>query len=105
MLHGGIIATLLDEVMGILMTVNKDSGGLPLSQSTVTGTLTVKYLKVVWMPGTVSVLARCTKREGRRFWLEGELKDEHGSVMAVGEAIWVQLVGGAGDKKKMAAKL
>lgn len=100
MLHGGIVATLLDDVMGTLLTVNKDIGGLPLTQTTVTATLTVKYLKGIRTPGTVAVVTRCRKREGRKFWLDAEVRDGEGGVLAKGEAVWIQL-----GKKKEKGKL
>jgi acyl-coenzyme A thioesterase PaaI-like protein len=100
MLHGGIIATLMDDVMGTLLTVNKDQGGLPLTQSTVTASLSIKYLKGVRTPGTVAVLARCGRREGRKFWIEGEVRNGDGAVMARGEAVWVKLGRERGEKEK-----
>jgi acyl-coenzyme A thioesterase PaaI-like protein len=100
MLHGGIVATLMDDVMGTLLTVNKDHGGLPLTQSTVTASLTVKYLKGVKTPATVAVVARCKKREGRKFWLEAEVRDGKGAVLAKGEAVWIKLGKLEGEKEK-----
>jgi len=94
LLHGGIISTLIDDVMGTLLTVNKDQGGLPLSQSTVTGEMKVRYLRPVRTPGTVVVVAECVKREGRRICLEGEVRDVEGVVLARGEAVWVKVGGG-----------
>jgi acyl-coenzyme A thioesterase PaaI-like protein len=97
MLHGGIISTLMDDVMGTLLTVNEDHGGLPLTQGTVTASLTVKFLKGVRTPGTVAVVARCRKREGRKFWLDAEVKDGEGRVLAKGEAVWIKLGKNAGE--------
>lgn len=104
MLHGGIVSTLMDDVMGTLLTVNKDHGGLPLTQSTVTASLNVKYLKGVRTPGTVAVVARCTKREGRKFWLDAEVKDGVGAVLAKGEALWIK-IGNTGGEEKGKGKL
>lgn len=100
MLHGGIVATLMDDVMGTLLTVNKDHGGLPLTQSTVTASLTVKYLKGIRTPGTVAVVAKCRKREGRKFWLNAEIRDGGGVVLAKGEAVWIKLGKQEGEKEK-----
>lgn len=91
MLHGGIVATLMDDVMGTVLTVNKDLGGLPLTQSTVTANLSVKYLRGVQTPGTVAVVARCGRREGRKFWLEAEVRDGDSVVLARGEALWIKV--------------
>ena len=89
MLHGGLIATLLDDMMGNLFTVNKDQGGIPLTQKTVTANLTVEYLKRIMTPATVAIVARCGRREGRKFWLEAEVRDGRGVAMARGKAVWV----------------
>ncbi len=88
--------------MGTLLTINKDQGGMPLTQSTVTASLNVKYLAPVRTPGTVAVRVWCERREGRKFWLVGEVLKSWGrvdgekregqgmgKVLARGEAVWV----------------
>jgi len=98
-LHGGIISTLIDDVMGTLLTINKDSTGGPLTSSTVTAKLEVRYLRRIETPGTVVVIARCKKKEeGRKFWLEGTIEDSAGQVMAKGDAFWVKI---AKNKEKL----
>jgi acyl-coenzyme A thioesterase PaaI-like protein len=102
MLHGGIIATLIDDTIGTLLTVNKEGKlgtGAPITQSTVTATQNVKFLKGVRTPATIAVQAWCRKREGRKFWCEAEMRDSEGVVMAKGEALWIR-VGRSEEKKE-----
>jgi len=98
MLHGGIIATLLDDTIGTLLTVNKNPKGDPLSRKTVTAELKVRYLKPVWTPGTVMCCVRIMRREGkggRKVWFEGEVwgdfdeQGKEGKVLARCESLWV----------------
>ncbi len=90
MLHGGIIATLMDDVIGTLLTVNKDQEGSPLTDHTVTAELNVKYLRPVRTPQTVLVVARCREvlREGTRFVMDAEVRDEKGKVLAKADSVW-----------------
>jgi acyl-coenzyme A thioesterase PaaI-like protein len=97
--HGGIVATILDEVMGILLAVNKDreaeiardTGKSVETMAEVTAELTVKYLKPVTTPQTVRVKAWLSRTEGRKFWVEGTIEDKSGTVLARGEALFVQI--------------
>jgi acyl-coenzyme A thioesterase PaaI-like protein len=97
-LHGGVISTLLDDVMGTLLTINK-SGGRPLSDSTVTKKMEVVFERMVSTPGTYLVGAKCTRREGRKFWIEGWLEDGGGRRCARGESLWINVVRDAVEKK------
>ncbi|KFZ17187.1 hypothetical protein V502_04694 [Pseudogymnoascus sp. VKM F-4520 (FW-2644)] len=96
--HGGIVATILDEVMGILLSVNKDreaevaraTGGQVEQMAEVTAELTVKYLKPVETPRNVRVKVWISRREGRKFWMQGTIEDKSSTVLARGEAIFVR---------------
>jgi acyl-coenzyme A thioesterase PaaI-like protein len=82
LLHGGIITLLIDDTMGMVLVNN----GFPGS---VTARLDMRFLKKVRTPGTVLVVARCTRREGRKYWMEAWMEDEKGVVLARGDALWV----------------
>jgi acyl-coenzyme A thioesterase PaaI-like protein len=88
-LHGGIIATLMDDVKGLLLTVNTTDAGEPLSASAVTARMEVRFERRVPTPGTYVVGARCTRREGRKIWLEGWIMDGEGRRCASSESLWV----------------
>lgn len=94
LLHGGIIATLLDDTIGTLLTVNHSPKGDPLSRRTVTAELKVRYLMPVWTPETVMCNVRVVKKQGRKVWFEGEVwgdfeDDENGKKLASVESLWV----------------
>ncbi|KAF2266539.1 hypothetical protein CC78DRAFT_531645 [Lojkania enalia] len=95
--HGGIVATMIDEVMGILLAVNKnreeaarDSRRPAERMATVTAELTVKYLKPLKTPQTVCVTARFARVEGRKLWIKGTIIDESGTALACAQSIFVQ---------------
>ncbi|KAI9747156.1 MAG: hypothetical protein M1815_004557 [Lichina confinis] len=48
--HGGIVATIVDEVMGLLISVNRDMEDLTATVVTLTASLNVVYLKPVETP-------------------------------------------------------
>jgi len=97
-LHGGIIATLMDDAIGTLLTVNKfgkeDGKAIPLSSSTVTAYLNVQYLKPVKTPQTVLIVARCKEVKGRKYFMEAEVKDGEGNVLAKADSLWIRIVRG-----------
>lgn len=110
-LHGGITATMLDEVMGMYQAINQElahmarvkcgkaDGELPPGDdSAFTAELKVKYLRPVQTPGNMIVAVRRVKKEGRKEWLFAELKQCTGQeedydgdigVCATGEALFI----------------
>jgi len=111
-LHGGIVASLLDEAMGILQTVNHERDhflavgrGLAEGESPARGLgsftafLNVKYLRPVRTGAAVQVVAWYVRREGRKQWINAEVRqavdgggeDDCGEVVvcASGEGLFV----------------
>lgn len=73
-LHGGIIATLLDEAMG---KVNRFS-----EVRAVTAELTVEYLKPVRVAEEIVVEGWQKERKGRNLFHESEIRNAQGAVLA-----------------------
>jgi len=88
-LHGGITAAIIDDVIGTLLTVNKDGKSLPLTWNTLTASLNVRYLRRVETPGTVVVVARCREVKGRKYFMEAEVRDGEGQKLAEAESLWI----------------
>lgn len=110
-LHGGIVASLIDEGMGILQSVNHErdhyvavgrglvDGELPQEGlGSFTAYLNVKYLRPVRTPAAVVVVAWYERREGRKDWIVAEVRqsvgggeDDAGEVVVCsrGEALFV----------------
>ncbi|KAK4201492.1 HotDog domain-containing protein [Triangularia verruculosa] len=96
--HGGIVMTLLDEVMGQLFAVNKDSGAMDSKMPVLTGFLNTAFKKPVRTgtkekPAIVLVVARLTKMKGRKHFCEGVVygDGEGKNELARAEALFVQL--------------
>ncbi|OBT69811.1 hypothetical protein VE03_00968 [Pseudogymnoascus sp. 23342-1-I1] len=97
--HGGIVASILDEFMGLLIAVNKDrqaevakATGKPVeTMAELTAELTVKYLKPVSTPQTVRVKVWFSRAEGRKFWMEGTIEDKSSTVLARCEALFIRV--------------
>lgn len=79
--HGGIIATMLDEAAGRVAMV-----GRPNTFS-VTARLEVRYRKPVPVGGNVRVIGRMVRRKGRLVSAHAELHLENGDVAAEAEVL------------------
>lgn len=92
MIHGGIVATVLDEVMS---KVN----GL-LDELAVTAELKIDYLKPIRVGQELVVEGFLVKREGRQLYHEGEIRDAQGALLARAKGRFVVI-----DREQFAAKL
>jgi len=82
-LHGGIIATLLDEVMS--KTIRN------LGVAGMTRTLQIDYLRPVPSDSAIRMEAHLEHREGRKFFTRGKILDAQGSVLASGKALFIEV--------------
>jgi uncharacterized protein (TIGR00369 family) len=82
-IHGGIIATLLDEVMSKANRFRKARA--------VTAELTVEYLRPVLVGADLLVEGWETDVKGRNLYLQGEIRDAHGNLLARGRGRFVDL--------------
>ena len=64
--HGGMVALVLDELLGCVTVVN-DRGGY-------TGTLTIRYLRPTPVGQPLSMRAEIVREEGRKTWARGEIR-------------------------------
>ena len=80
-LHGGIIAVLLDEAMGKLNRFH--------SARAVTAELSIEYLRPVPVDADIVVEAFEVSREGRNLFHRGEIRDATGKVLARGKGRFV----------------
>ncbi len=93
--HGGLVVALLDEVMGQLVDANRTRGAVS-SLPAMTGYLNSRFERPV-LTGTaeraraVRLTARITRSEGRKLWLEGEVMDDGGVVLARADAMFIVL--------------
>ena len=80
-IHGGIIATLLDEAMGKVCRFR--------DVRAVTAELNIEYLKPVRVDEEICVEAFESRREGRQLFHEGEIRDVAGKLLARGRGRFV----------------
>jgi acyl-coenzyme A thioesterase PaaI-like protein len=90
--HGGFVCTLLDEITGLLCTLNRARGALDRRPS-MTGNLNTSFLKPVRAPSIVLARARIARIDGRKTWVEGWLEDESAEVLARAEVLFITLKG------------
>ena len=90
MAHGGIIAMLLDEVMGKVCRFREVRA--------VTAELTIQYLKPVKVDEEIVVEGYETEVKGRNLFLVGEIRNAAGVVLAKGTGRFVVI----GQKEKPA---
>jgi len=94
--HGGFIATLLDEEMGILINTNHEyankKSGRNDEISSMTAYLNMKYMVPVKTPGILLGRAKVVRTEqGRRkIWIRGTIEDKSGKELAEAECLFVK---------------
>jgi uncharacterized protein (TIGR00369 family) len=81
--HGGIVATLLDEVMAKVSRFEEDYA--------VTGSLHIEYLKPVPIGEELSVQGWETGRDGRLRMRQGEIRNSSGALLARGTGKFVEV--------------
>jgi uncharacterized protein (TIGR00369 family) len=82
-LHGGAIATLLDEAMSKSVRAR--------NALAMTRELKVDYLRPVPSGKPIRIEGRIVKHEGRRFWAEADVLDEHRTQLAHGSGVFIQM--------------
>jgi uncharacterized protein (TIGR00369 family) len=80
-IHGGIIATLMDEAMSKL--------NRPLGVTAMTRHLEVDYLRPSPLGRDLILVGRHLRREGRKLFHEAELKLPDGTVLARGKGLFI----------------
>ena len=92
--HGGLIATVMDEVLTLLAGLHKDP-----DRAGYTAYLKVDYKKPVPTPGTVLARALLESRSsGKKVWLKGSLEDGMGGAFATAQCL---VIGVSRQKPKL----
>jgi acyl-coenzyme A thioesterase PaaI-like protein len=81
-LHGGVTATLLDQVMGTLISN-------VYQHTCATADLNIKYKQAVSTPCILLARAKLVKEKGRWIEVRGWVEDGHGKVFAEGSGAFV----------------
>lgn len=85
--HGGLIATILDETMGMVANFHQSPG-----MSAYTATLNVSCKNPVPTPGAIVCRSWLEKRSGgRKVWLRGRVEDGSGTLFAEAESLCVEV--------------
>jgi uncharacterized protein (TIGR00369 family) len=82
-LHGGIIATLLDETMSKSIRAR----GL----TAMTRNMEVDYLRPVPSASPLRLEGRITRNEGRKHWTEAQVLDAKGTVLAHAKGVFIEV--------------
>jgi uncharacterized protein (TIGR00369 family) len=81
--HGGIIATLLDEAMSKAV---RAGGSISMTRK-----LEVEYLRPVPSGASLRIEGRVTKNEPRKHWVEARILNEKGVVLAEGKGFFLDV--------------
>jgi uncharacterized protein (TIGR00369 family) len=82
-LHGGIIATLLDEAMSKAVRAR----GL----TAMTRQMEIDYLRPVPSASPIRIEGRIARDEGRKHWAEASLIDAKGTTLAQGKGLFIEV--------------
>jgi uncharacterized protein (TIGR00369 family) len=81
--HGGIIATLLDEAMSKAVRVR--------GHTAMTRHMEVEYLRPVPSSAPLRIESRLARSEGRKHWAEAKVLSAHGVTLATGKGLFVEV--------------
>jgi acyl-coenzyme A thioesterase PaaI-like protein len=87
--HGGTVATILDEVAGLMLRVGKQPDGNPFDPA-FTAYLNVKYRRPLRTPGVIRARAVIERVVGRKTYVRTEIFEESGEMVASGDAMFVK---------------
>lgn len=90
-LHGGIVATVLDETLSFITPGARLRWQNQSAAEVVTAYLNTRYLKPVDIPGTFLVRVWLVKAEGRKMFVAGSIENEHGEKVAEADALFVEV--------------
>lgn len=82
-LHGGIIATLLDEAMSKAVRA--------LGEPAMTRRMEVDYLRPVPSGAPLRIEGRILRSEGRKHWAEAAIVDSEGSKLAKASGLFIEI--------------
>jgi len=82
-LHGGIIATLLDEAMS---KANRAQGVTAMTRQ-----MQVEYLRPVPSGAPIRIEGRVTRSEGRKHWAEAEIQSADGILLAHATGLFIAI--------------
>ncbi len=83
LLHGGIIATLLDEAMSKAVRVR----GL----TAMTRQMEIEYLRPVPSATAIRVEGKLVRSEGRKHWTEAQVLDEKMKALATAKGLFIEV--------------
>ncbi len=89
-MHGGLSASVLDEVMGRANLHRTASEGEWLPKY-VTAEMTTKYLKPILIGNKMFAYGRVTDVNGRCCFASAEITDEFGEIMATAQGVYVKV--------------
>lgn len=81
--HGGIVAALFDEAMGLVVSM--------MQVMAFTGWLKVTYRAGTPLHEELEIRARMTGREGRKISMAAELRDGGGQLLAEADALFIEV--------------
>ncbi len=82
-LHGGVIATLLDETMSKAVRAR--------GFTAMTRHMEVDYLRPVPSAAPLRLEGRVTHNEGRKHWAEAKILDADGRILAEGKGLFIEV--------------
>lgn len=82
-IHGGIIATLMDEAMG---KVNKIYDLVAMTRH-----IEIDYLRPCPLAQPLTVTGRFVRRDGRKLFMEGEIRNAAGDVLVRAKSLFIAI--------------
>lgn len=81
--HGGIIATLLDEAMSKAVRAS--------GRTSMTRQMEIDYLRPVPSGAAIRIEGRVVRSEGRKHWTEAKIMNAKGTALAQGKGLFIEI--------------
>lgn len=82
-IHGGVIATLLDEAMSKAVRAR--------GKTAMTRQMEIDYLRPVPSGAPIRIEGSVARSEGRKHWTEAKILDSGGTVLAQGKGLFIEV--------------
>jgi len=101
LLHGGLIASVLDEAMGR----SSRNAGRPMDLPVVTAEMTTRFIRPIPTGKVMTVYGWVERIEGRKRFAAGEIVDEEGNVMASSAGLFLTVEQAGSDNPEFYRKV
>jgi len=86
--HGGVLCAILDESLSLAVETHRQLTGNGRTEL-FTAQLNITYRAPVMAPSIVAVKTWLASRQGRKWYMRGQVENEHGNILTEATGLWI----------------